>query len=83
MTVSIGSTSGGTQIINPVTVTSASVLTVIAGEAIASLGSGMTSLNAYEAVYNYNQVIYCNITVVGTVTDGDVDIYIYGLLLPN
>ena len=81
--ISIGSTSGGIQIIKAVTVTSVSALTVIAGETIASLGTDMSSLNAYEAIYAYNQLIYCNITVTGIVTSGSVDIYIYGLLLSD
>jgi hypothetical protein len=83
VTISIGSTSGGTQIIKPVSVTSGSTLTIIGGEAIASLGTDMSSLNAYEAIYAYNQVIYCNITVTGTITNGSIDIYIYGLLLSD
>jgi hypothetical protein len=81
--VSIGSTSGGTQIVSPMTVTSASTLTVIGGEAIASLGADMTILNGYEAIYSSGQNIFCNITVTGIVTAGDVDIYLYGLPLPN
>jgi hypothetical protein len=83
VTISIGSTSGGTQIVSPVAVTSASTLTIIGGEAIASLGADMTVLNGYEAIYASGQNIFCNITVTGTVTDGDVDIYLYGLPLSN
>jgi hypothetical protein len=81
ITFSIGSTSGGTQIILPVAITSASAVNVIAGEALASLGAGMPVTNAYEAVLPAGQVIYANLTAAGTVTDGYVDVYLYGLLL--
>jgi hypothetical protein len=80
-TVSIGSTSGGTQIVLPVLLNSGSVLSVIAGEALASLGANMLSANGYEAVYNAGQNIYANITVTGIVTAGIVDVYIYGIYL--
>ena len=80
-TVSIGSTSGGTQIVLPVLLNSSSALGVIAGEALASLGANMLSANGYEAIYNAGQNIYANITVTGTVTAGIVDVYIYGIYL--
>ena len=81
ITLSIGSTSGGTEIILPVVITSASAVNVIAGEALASLGAGMPVTNAYEAVFPAGQVVYANLTAAGTVTDGYVDVYLYGVLL--
>jgi len=78
---SVGSTSGGLQIIKATTITSATALGVIGGEATSTLGTDMTTLNAYEAVYNYGQSIYANVTVTGTVTGGQVAIYLYGLFL--
>ena len=80
-TVSIGSTSGGTQIVLRVLLNSSSALGVIAGEALASLGANMLSANGYEAIYNAGQNIYANITVTGIVTAGTVDVYIYGIYL--
>lgn len=81
VTVSIGSTSGGTQIVLPVLLNSGSTLGVIAGETLASLGANMLAANGYEAVYNASQVIYANITVTGSITNGIVDVYIYGIFL--
>jgi hypothetical protein len=83
VTFSIGSTSGGTQIILPIVINSATALTVVAGEAVASLGAGMLLANAYEAVYSSGQIIYANLTIAGIVTDGFVDVYIYGLKLSS
>ena len=81
ITFSVGSTSGGTQIILPIVITSSTLETVIAGEAVASLGLGMPSSNAYEAVFSAGEVIYANLTKTGTVTDGYVDVYLYALLV--
>jgi hypothetical protein len=81
ITFSVGSTSGGTQIILPIVITSSTAETIIAGEAIASLGLGMPSSNAYEAIFSAGQVIYANLTKTGTVTDGYVDVYLYALLV--
>ena len=78
---SVGSTSGGFQIIKATIITSATSLGVIGGEAVSTLGTDMTTLNAYEAVYDYGQNIYANVTVTGTVTNGQVSIYLYGLFL--
>jgi hypothetical protein len=81
VTISVGSSSGGTQVILPFIVNSSTTLGVVAGEAIASLGANMTSANAYEAVYAASQSFYVNITASGIVTGGYVDIYMYGLFL--
>jgi hypothetical protein len=78
---SVGTTSGGTQIILPVTINSSTVSSVFAGEALASLGAGMLTANAYEAVLNAGQIIWANLTSVGVVTSGYVDVYLYGLPL--
>jgi len=81
VTISIGSTSGGTQVILPFIVNSSTSLGVVAGEAVATLGANMTTANAYEAVYAASQSFYANITASGIVTDGYIDIYMYGLFL--
>jgi hypothetical protein len=83
VTISVGSTSGGTQIILPVNINSATVQNVLAGEAVATLGANMTVVNAYEAVYSAGQDIYVNVLVTGLVTSGAVDIYIWGLWLTS
>jgi hypothetical protein len=80
-TISIGSTSGGTQIVLPVLLISSTPSGVIAGETLASLGANMLSANGYEAIYNAGQNIYANVTIVGSVISGIVDIYIYGIYL--
>jgi hypothetical protein len=81
VTFKLGSTSGGAQIISSLVVNNSTAMTVLAGEAIASLGSDMLAANAYEAVYNAGQSFYANLVIAGSVTDGQIDVYLYGELL--
>lgn len=81
ITLSIGSSSGATDIISSVVITSASAVNVIAGEALASLGASMPVSNGYEAVFPAGQIVYANLTAAGSVTDGYVDVYLYGISL--
>jgi hypothetical protein len=81
ITFKIGSTSGGEQIILSLVVNNSTTTTVLAGEAIASLGSDMLATNAYEVVYNAGQQIYASLVMAGIVTDGQIDVYLYGVIL--
>jgi hypothetical protein len=81
MTISIGLTSGTMGITLPVVITSSTIENIIGGETIASLGTSMSLANAYEATLSAGQNIYCNLTKTGIVTDGRIDIYLYGIFL--
>lgn len=81
MVISVGTTSGGTQILLPFTVTSSSALTVLSGELFASLGANLLATQGYEAIVSAGQAIYCNLTKNGTVTAGQVDLYLFGIPL--
>jgi hypothetical protein len=84
ITFSIGSTAGGTQIILPTVINAATPESVVAGEAIASLSpTGMPATNGYEAVFDFGQNIWANLTAVGVVSAGYADVYLYGLLLSS
>jgi hypothetical protein len=81
ITFSAGTTSGGTQIILPVVITSASPIDVLAGEVLSSLGASMAATSGYEVVLSSGQNLWANLTASGIVTDGYVDLYMYGLFL--
>jgi multidrug efflux pump subunit AcrA (membrane-fusion protein) len=81
MVISTGTTAGGTQILLPFTVTSASAVTVLSGELFTSLGASMLPAQGYEAIVPAGQDIYCNLTKNGTVTGGQIDLYLFGIPL--
>ena len=68
----IGSTSGGQEIVlDQLIATTNSVGDIVGGFAIASLGSGMSSDNGFQAVFPASQALYAkSIQVAGTTTGG-------------
>jgi hypothetical protein len=82
-TVSIGSTSGGQQIIiNQVILPAATVGSIVGGFALNTLGSDMGQSTGFEAVYPAGQLIYANVTVSGTVATGTATAYLLWQGLP-
>ena len=82
-TLSIGSTSGGQEIVLTQTILpAATVGTIVGGFALSSLGSDMAQANGFEALYPAGQTIYANVTQSGTPATGTVTAYLLWQELP-
>lgn len=80
--ISVGSTSGGQQIVINQTIDGyKTVGTIVGGLALSSLGSDMSQSNGFEAVYPASQQMYANITPSGSPSTGTVTIYLVWQLL--
>jgi len=81
--ISIGSTSGGQQIVIDQTVVEATTAgTIIGGFSLTSLGTDMSQTNGFEAMYSASQDIYANVTQTGSPTTGTVTAYLLWQGLP-
>lgn len=81
--ISVGSTSGGQQIVIDQTVVEATTLgTIIGGFSLTSLGTDMSQTNGFEAMYSASQDIYANVTQTGSPTTGTVTAYLLWQGLP-
>ncbi len=82
-TISIGSTSGGTEIVITQSVTSSTpVGTIVGGFQLTSLGSDMSQGTGFEAMYPASQNIYANVVETGTPSTGTVTAYLLWQELP-
>jgi len=76
-TLSIGSTSGGQQVVIDQEVTSSTTVgSSIGGFALGTLGADMNQTTGFEAIYPASQVIYANVTQSGDPTTGTVTAYL-------
>jgi hypothetical protein len=81
--ISVGSTSGGQQIVLSQTVLPAvAVGTIIGGFSLSTLGSDMSQANGFEAMYPASQAIYANVTATNSPATGAVTIYLVWQALP-
>lgn len=75
--ISVGSTSGGQQIVTNQTVDGyKTVGTNVGGLALLTLGSDMGQSNGFEALYPASQQIYANVAPSGSPSTGTVTIYL-------
>lgn len=75
--VSIGSTSGGVEIVIDQTIVPAtSVGSIVGGFSLLSLGMGMSQVTGFEGVYPASQDLWANVTVTGTPSTGIVTAYL-------
>ena len=75
--ISIGSTSGGQQIVLSQTIIPAvTVGAIIGGFALTSLGSDMAQSTGFEAIYPASQTIFANVTETNSPATGVVTVYI-------
>ena len=75
--ISIGSTSGGQQIvINQTVLLSASVGDSVGGFSLATLGTDMSQATGFEACYGASQAIYANVTESGSPATGTITAYL-------
>lgn len=82
VTVRVGSTLGGNEVVLDTVINNATATGVVAGEAIATLGADMLATQGYEAVYAAGQVLRIRKTVVAPVADAILFTYVFGELLP-
>jgi hypothetical protein len=81
--LSIGSTSGGTQIIlDQVIDSSVAAGTIVGGFALTSLGAALSQATGFEAMYPAGQSTYANVAVTGSPTTGTVTAYLLWQGLP-
>jgi len=81
--ISIGSTSGGQQIVVSQTIIpSVAVGSIVGGFALTSLGSDMSQSTGFEAIYPASQAIFANVTETNSPTTGAVTVYIIWQSLP-
>lgn len=81
--ISIGSTSGGQEIVLDQTVLPAtSIGTIVGGFSLASLGTDMSQVNGFEAMYPASQAIYANVTQTDSPDTGTVTAYLLWQGLP-
>jgi hypothetical protein len=81
--VSIGSTSGGTQIVLDQTIdNTVTAGTIVGGLALTSLGSDLSQATGFEAIYPAGQNTYANVSVTGGPTTGVVTAYLMWQGLP-
>ena len=81
--LSIGTTSGGQQIVlNQTILPATSVGSIVGGFALGTLGSSMSQVTGFEVVYPAGQNTWANITTSGSPTTGTVTAYILWQGLP-
>lgn len=81
--ISIGSTSGGQQIvINQTILPAATVGSIVGGFALGTLGSDMTQVTGFEAMYSASQEIWANVTASGPPATGTITAYLVWQGLP-
>lgn len=81
--VTIGSTSGGNQIVTAQTInTSTAVGSIVGGFALNSLGSDMSQTTGFESFYPASQSIYANVTATGSPSTGTLTAYLLWQGLP-
>jgi hypothetical protein len=81
--ISIGSTSGGQQIVlNQTILPATSVGTIVGGFALNTLGSGMSQVTGFEVVYPASQQIWANVTPSGSPSTGTITAYLLWQGLP-
>ncbi|MCK9567754.1 hypothetical protein M0R72_02240 [Candidatus Pacearchaeota archaeon] len=74
---SVGSTSGGQQVVlNQSIIEATAVGTIIGGLALSTLGTDMSQSNGFEAMYPASQELYANVTTSGSVSTGEVTVYL-------
>ena len=82
-TVKVGSTSGGQEVILSQTVLpAATVGSIVGGFALNTLGSDMSQINGFEAVYPASQIIYADVTASGPPATGTLTAYLLWQGLP-
>lgn len=80
--VTVGTTAGGQQFITSLTVNNASVVGVLAGLNIATLGASMLAVQGYEAVLDPGATVVVRCATTGTVSAGGIKVYVFGYYLP-
>ena len=81
--VSIGSTSGGQEIIlNQTILPAATVGSIVGGFSLVTLGTDMSQINGFEAIYPASQAIYASVTESGSPATGVLTAYLLWQVLP-
>lgn len=81
--ITVGTTTGGNDIITSQTINNATTTSVIAGLSIATLGTAMTAANGYELVMAAGDTVNLRAATTGTVSASKTaTAYVYGYYLP-
>jgi hypothetical protein len=75
--VSIGSTSGGQEVVlNQTVLPATSVGTIVGGFSLSSLGANMSQITGFESIYPASQEIWANVTASGPPATGTLTAYL-------
>jgi hypothetical protein len=81
--ISIGSTSSGQEIIlNQTILPAATVGSIVGGLSLVTLGTDMSQINGFEAIYPASQEVWANVTESGSPATGVLTAYLLWQLLP-
>jgi hypothetical protein len=81
--ISIGSTSGGQEIVlNQTVLPATSVGSIVGGFSLETLGTDMSQVNGFEAMYPASQNIYANVTQTDNPSSGTITAYLLWQGLP-